>query len=111
MLSPDLMDTQRSSKIGSGRHADVYDIGDGLVLRRYRDERDTAAQADAMRAASEGGFPVPRVASASGRDLVMQRIQGPTMLALLARKPWRVISCAAMLADLHRRLHVIRAPA
>jgi aminoglycoside phosphotransferase (APT) family kinase protein len=106
------MDSQPGRRIGSGRHADVYDIGDGLVLRRYRDgDRDTAAQAAAMRAARDGGFPVPAVISSGGRDLVMQRVDGPTMLDQLARNPWRVIVYATMLANLHRRLHAIRAPA
>jgi hypothetical protein len=40
----------------------------------------------------------------------MQRVEGRTMLAQLARKPWRMVAYATMLADLHRRLHTIRAP-
>ena len=28
--------------IGAGRNADVYDIGGGRVLRRYRDRQDAA---------------------------------------------------------------------
>lgn len=105
------MDPQPGRIIGSGRHADVYDSGDGFVLRRYRDERDTAVQIEAMRAASDAGFPVPVVVRGGGRDLVMERVDGPTMLAQLARKPWRVNEYATLLADLHKRLHTVRAPA
>ncbi len=96
-------------RIGRGRHADVFDIGDGLVLRRYRYERDTAAQALAMAAAAEAGFPVPAVMSSSGRDIVMARVE-PTMLADLAHRPWRVRHHASVLAGLHRQLHAIEAP-
>jgi aminoglycoside phosphotransferase (APT) family kinase protein len=96
--------------IGRGRHADVFDIGDGLVLRRYRYERDTTAQALAMQAAANAGFPVPAVVSSGGRDLVMARVEGPTMLADLARRPWLVRRHALVLAGLHHQLHAIEAP-
>ena len=96
--------------IGRGRHADVYDLGNGFVLRRYRYERDTAAQAQAMRSAREAGYPVPAVINSDGRDLVMERVEGPTMLQRLVREPWRMRQYAAVLADLHSRLHIIRAP-
>ena len=96
--------------IGRGRHADVYDLGNGFVLRRYRYERDTAAQALAMRSAREAGYPVPAVVNSDGRDLVMERVEGPTMLQRLVREPWRMRQYAAVLADLHSRLHIIRAP-
>lgn len=96
--------------IGRGRHADVFDIGNGLVLRRYRYERDTAAQVRAMAAAAEAGFPVPAVTSSSGRDIVMARVEGPTLLADLAHRPWLVRHHASVLAGLHLQLHAIEAP-
>lgn len=96
--------------IGRGRHADVFDIGDGLVLRRYRYERDTATQAKAMAAAAEAGFPVPAVVHSHGREIVMARVEGPTMLADLAHRPWLVRRHASVLAGLHRQLHGIQAP-
>jgi Ser/Thr protein kinase RdoA (MazF antagonist) len=96
--------------VGRGRHADVFDVGNGLVLRRYRYERDTAAQALAMLAAAKAGFPVPEVVSSAGRDIVMARVEGPTMLADLARRPWLVRRHASVLAGLHHRLHAIEAP-
>ena len=96
--------------VGRGRHADVYDIGDGLVVRRYRDDRDTAAQATAMRTARDAGYPVPGRVDAAGRELVMERVGGPTMLQAIARQPWRLRHYAEVLAGLQRRLHSIEAP-
>jgi hypothetical protein len=58
----------------------------------------------------EHGFPVPAVHEATATDLVMDRIDGPTMLADLTRQPWRVSVHAALLARLHRQLHAIPAP-
>jgi aminoglycoside phosphotransferase (APT) family kinase protein len=99
--------------IGRGRHADVYAIDDARVLRRYRDVRgrDTLRQAEAMRIALAAGYPVPRVYDASGADLVMERVRGRSLIADMVRRPWMIASHALTLAELHRRLHLIDAPA
>ena len=98
--------------IGSGRAADVFDIGGGRVLRRYREGEggDTAPEALVMRHAREHGFPVPEVFDAGGRDLVLERIDGPTMMADIARRPWRVAAHGRLLGELHSRLGEIPAP-
>jgi aminoglycoside phosphotransferase (APT) family kinase protein len=90
--------------IGTGRAADVYDIGDGKVLRRYRTDHDSSIEAAAMRAAWAADYPVPEVFDADGRDLVMERLVGPTMLKVLGDRPWRYARIADELADLHARL-------
>ncbi len=75
--------------LASGRAADVYDLGDGTVLRRYRHSRhDTEHEARVMRHVAEHGFPVPEVQRAEGRDLVMDRVDGPTMLEAIEAAPW-----------------------
>jgi aminoglycoside phosphotransferase (APT) family kinase protein len=93
--------------IGTGRAADVYDIGDGRVLRRYRVEHDSSMEAECMRTAAAAGYPVPEVFDAAGRDLVMERLEGPTMLKMLGDRPWRYASMADQLADLHSRLEAL----
>lgn len=91
--------------VGQGRSSVVYDLGDGLVLRRYRDEAQSAqSEASAMRAAAAGGVRVPRVHRVAGPDLVMDAVTGPTMLAELLTHPDRAEHYGAVLADLHRRL-------
>lgn len=99
--------------LASGRAADIYDLGDGTVLRRYREQRDTHGvdgEVRAMRHVGERGFPVPRVHSAGGTDVVMDLITGPTMLEALEAAPWKVIWHARRLARLQRRLARIKAP-
>jgi aminoglycoside phosphotransferase (APT) family kinase protein len=97
--------------LGTGRSADVYDIGDGRVLRRYRPfaVRDGLVEREAlvMRHLAEHGFPVPEVFDAAGADLVMQRLDGHTMLTDLERRPWRLRRHADLWADLHRRLAAV----
>ena len=68
------------------------------------------AEAAAMQLARSHGFPVPAVYDAGGRDLVLERVDGSSMLTDLARRPWRLGRHARMLAELHRGLHRIPAP-
>jgi Ser/Thr protein kinase RdoA (MazF antagonist) len=90
--------------VGTGRAADVYDIGNGRVLRRYRTDHDSTIEAAGMRAAWTAGYPVPEVFDADGRDLVMEHLEGPTMLKTLGDRPWRFGRIADQLAELHTRL-------
>lgn len=96
--------------IASGRAADVFAYGDGLVLRRYREPNDTRYEADLMSYVAEHGFPVPRVVEASGPEMVMERVLGTAMLDDFARHPWRLFRHARTLAELHKRLHAIPPP-
>src|SRR5260370_871676 len=92
--------------VGAGRSADVYDIGQGRVLRRYHDPaRSVQREAEIMSWAAAHGVPVPEVFEADGPDIVMERVDGPTMLAYLARRPWRLLRPAAVLARLHEPVH------
>jgi len=98
--------------VGSGRNTDVYDVGDGRVLRRYRDGRDAravAGEAQLMAHARASGVPVPEVFDVSGSDIVMERAAGPTMLDVIGRRPWTVRAQARMLAGLHHLVHQVPA--
>jgi aminoglycoside phosphotransferase (APT) family kinase protein len=96
--------------IGRGRSADVFDLGNGRVLRRYRYPIDVRFEALIMRHLHQAGYPVPVVYDADGADLVMERLDGTDMLAAIVQRPWTVRRHARMLADLHNRLHEITAP-
>ena len=98
--------------LASGRDADVFAYGHDLVVRRSRKGRSMEREAKVMSYLAGHGYPVPRVEDvrANGAELVMERIEGPTMLQVLARQPWTLRRNAARLATLHRRLHEIPAP-
>jgi aminoglycoside phosphotransferase (APT) family kinase protein len=63
-----------------------------------------------MEHARRNGYPVPRVLEVTEDALVLDRIDGPTMLAELRSRPWTMRRHAALLAELHKRLHAIQAP-
>jgi aminoglycoside phosphotransferase (APT) family kinase protein len=93
--------------VGSGRNADVFALDGRRVLRRYRDGGDVAAEAATMAYVARFGYPVPRVHHASGPDLVLDRVDGPTMLTALAAGTIDGDAGARLLADLHTRLHAL----
>jgi aminoglycoside phosphotransferase (APT) family kinase protein len=101
---------QPGELIGSGRSADIYAIGPGRVLRRFRGDYDMRYEAEFMTHLGQAGFPVPVVYDASGSDLIMERLDGPDMLKDLARHPWRARRYGRVLAELHNQLHAIQAP-
>ena len=96
--------------LASGRAADVYDLGDGTVLRRYRVSTDCTREADAMLWAARHGVAVPHVVRVDGPDMVMEKIDGPTMLEDLGRRPWRLARSARELAGLHAALDAVPPP-
>ncbi|GCE01970.1 phosphotransferase [Embleya hyalina] len=93
--------------LATGRDADVFALDARRVLRRYRDGGDVAAEAVMMAHVGGLGFPVPRVHSAEGRDLVLERLTGPTMLQALAGGEITAPAAAELLAGLLARLHAL----
>jgi aminoglycoside phosphotransferase (APT) family kinase protein len=70
------------------------------------------AEARTMEYVRAHGYPVPAVdrVSADGTELVMERIDGPSMVDAISRSPWTIRSQGRTLADLHRRLHELPPP-
>jgi aminoglycoside phosphotransferase (APT) family kinase protein len=97
--------------LASGRDGDVFALSPELVLRKARDGRSIAHEALIMRYVEEQGFPVPHIEEvrAQGTEIVMERIDGPSMLDEMVR-PWSIARNFRLLADLHDRLHVIEGP-
>jgi len=101
--------TVSGALLGSGREADVYAAGPGRVRRRYRDGRDVTDEAAVMAYLHGLGYPVPEVYEAAGADLVMERVDGPTLLRALAAGEVGPREAGRLLADLHTRLHALPA--
>ncbi len=99
--------TAGGNLIGSGRSADIYDCGDGRVLRRRRNGSVHEAEVVVMRAVHAAGSPVPQVFDVKGSDMTMDHIEGTDLLSHLSRHPWQARRDAIMLAALHRSLAAI----
>lgn len=98
--------------LASGRDADIFEYGPGLVLRRSREGRSMAHEARIMEHVRMKGYPVPAVDEVSddGLDIVMERIDGTDMVATMTKRPWTIPRQGRMLADLHHWLHELAAP-
>lgn len=98
--------------LARGRDADIFDLGDGKILRQARNGRSLAAEAEVMAHAADHGVPVPRVYEVTGDGaIVMDRVDGPTLLDVLTQQPWRAGEVARVLAELHASVHRVPAPA
>lgn len=91
--------------LASGRDADVFALDESRVLRHYRQGGDTAPEADVMAYVAAAGYPVPAVYTVDGPDLVLERLDGETLLDALLAGRVAVDTAADLLADLHDRLH------
>ncbi len=103
--------------VGEGREAEIYEWDDGRVLRLLRDPTHAPrleVERAAMHAAAASGAPVPEVfdlVTVDGRPgLVMGRVDGPDLLSVMGRAPWRAVRIARELGALQARLHAITAP-
>lgn len=99
--------------LASGRDGDIFEFGPGLVLRRTRDGRSIEHEARIIEHVRGLGLSVPAIheVRAGGSEIVMDRIDGGTMVDAIVRRPWTLSRHANVLADLHRRLHALEAPA
>jgi uncharacterized protein (TIGR02172 family) len=106
------MADQGMTLLAEGRTAEIYAWGDGAVLKLFRDwvTREHAEyEAELARAVSASGLPAPGVGElvdVGGRiGLVYERVDGPTLLEAIRKKPWTLRSAAVLLARLHADLH------
>jgi aminoglycoside phosphotransferase (APT) family kinase protein len=97
-------------KVAEGRDSEIFDHGPGKVLRVARDGRSLVGEADVMRYVRSQGYPCPEVYDAGDGYLVMERLEGSTMMDVVGKPPFPLRRCGRLLADLHEQLHRIAAP-
>ncbi len=105
------------NKIAEGREAEIFEYGEGRVLRLYRGERPlehAQAQAAILQFAADAGVRVPAVHGVKSvgdrHGIILERIDGDDLFAITARKPWRLISLSSLTARLHTNMHHQTAP-
>lgn len=98
--------------IGKGRTAEVYEWGDGKILKLYYDwyRPEWITQEERIgEALKESGVPAPQIYEScelEGRiGLVYERIDGRSMLSRIMASPAGASSCARAMARLHVQIH------
>jgi len=96
----------------SGRTADVYAWDDDHVLKLFHDWfplEDIEYEARIARAVHASGLPVPLAGDIirvnQRHSLLYERLDGPSMLQMLTRRPWRVFHYARRSSILHAQMH------
>ncbi len=104
--------TDKGTFIGRGRIAEVFAWGDNQVLKLFYNGRfpDSIVQeARIGRLVYEAGLATPAVGDIvelEGRQgIIFERMNGPSMLAEMSAKPWKLIQSARILAELHASMH------
>ncbi len=106
------------AQLGEGREAQIFAWDDGTVLRLLRPSLDPTRierEFSALRAAAAAGVPVPAVHGMTTRDgrpgIILDRIDGPDLIGLMARRPWTVPRGARIVGATQAQMHAVAAPA
>lgn len=109
--------TTRGPLLGSGRVADVYAWGKDQAVKLFRNGATLAQveqEAAIGRAIAQAGLPVPATGRVSKMDghygIIFERVKGPSMLAEMSTKPWKLAHYARVLAELHVAMHGVVLP-
>jgi len=104
-------------RIGSGRTAEIFEYGDGRVLKLYyagMPEEQVEAEYRIGRFVCQSGvcspMPFERVRYDDRHGIVFARIDGVTMLASLTRQPGAPTAEAERMARLHSCIHGLSIP-
>lgn len=101
---------QVGSLIVAGYDCEIFAAGPGRVVRRSRDGRSLEREAAVMRHVRRHGFPVPEIFDADGPDILMEHVDGPSLIQAAVRAPGRAAEYGALLAGLLRSLSAVRSP-
>ncbi len=103
--------------VARGREAEIWDLGDGTVLKLFFDTTKgpvAAREAHVLAVLRASGIRVPAVLAETVVDarpgLVLERVAGVDMLTLIGRQPWRALTAGRVLARVHAALHEVQAP-
>jgi aminoglycoside phosphotransferase (APT) family kinase protein len=100
-------------RIGRGNTADIYVLGSDRVLKVFRDPKLMDLERGVSTVIEELAVGAPTFYGTVETDgltgLAYGRIKGPSMLEILMGKPEKAEECGRQLAQLHAKLHSIKA--
>tara|TARA_Y100001970_G_scaffold140622_1_gene173139 strand:- start:1027 stop:2154 length:1128 start_codon:yes stop_codon:yes gene_type:complete len=97
--------------IGIGSEWEVRHYGPDHVIRTSTQDADLSREAEALEVLGLAGFPAPELSKKiTPSSIVIERVDGPTMLEDLTSRPWTLNRHAKNLARLHKALGNIVAP-
>jgi len=104
--------TELGKPIALGRTAEIYAWKEGQILKLFHEWFPTTAieyEARVAHAVYAAGLPVPvpgELIQVERRlGLEYERLDGPTMLRVFQKQPWRITALARLFAELHAQMH------
>ncbi len=106
------MELRDAPRIGLGRTAEVYAWGEGRALKLFHPWVPAPSVENEVRCtavAHAAGLPVPAVLGLETvdgrRGVILERVDGPSLLSLLVARPWRALGAARLLAEVQTAIH------
>lgn len=103
---------QKGQPIGQGRTAEIFEWGGGKALKLYFDwvpEAWVNLEARVTKTVFDAGIPAPQmydIVEFEGRlGIVLERVEGPSMLDCFIGQPWKLWIFANLFAELHAKIH------
>lgn len=106
-----MSDSRLGPLIGTGRTAEIFAWGNNQVVKLLLEgfERYAEKEMLATQAAFDAGLPVPAVGELveieGRRGIVLERIDGPSMMDIIRERPWRIVRMARLWGELHVQIH------
>ena len=111
---------ERCAIVGRGRTAEIVAWDDGRVMKLYHagsSREYVRREADVSRRVHEAGLPAPAVYDSDTPDglhevggrlgILFERVDGPTMMRDLGKRPWMLPAHSRLLSSLHARIHAV----
>ncbi len=102
----------KGPRIGEGRTAEIFAWGEGQILKLFWDScppswvEYEAEVTDKVHALGVGAPAVEGVVEIEGRrGIVMECVEGPSMLKHMMSRPWTIGRYARMLGEMHAAMH------
>ena len=117
-MTPELAGADLGPPIARGRTAEIFALPPDRIVKLFDEwigPDDVRREAEIARAVHAAGVPSPAVGDVVQIDdrtgIVYARVEGQSMLAALARRPWQLRRHAQRLAALHAQMHALEMPA
>ena len=104
-------------KVAEGREAEMFEWGDGKLLRLLRDGYGAGGlerEALGLEAARQSGVRVPDVFSqitvAGRHGMIVERLEGVDLLTAVGKQPWQVFRVGYITGSVHAAINKAAAP-
>lgn len=100
------------NKIGEGQESEVYSLEDSKVLklfRNYGDDQIARREMEILKIIYQNGIHTPKVyeyVNVSSRPgYIMERIYGSSIISIIEKKPYLILSMSRIFAKAHFEIH------